>query len=345
VVVGHAKHLDPLLCPPAGAARPLVHEARRSGLESFPSPFAPSGDPRMRPLKKSVLAPFPIDEETHAIYTPRHREFGYDWSRGPPRPHQRIVHGVPITPRSLLKQLAGASFCVSFAAPDQLDLCMQLLAPESILLLDNGAYSHWKSGEGQIDREIYWDWSNTAQECSELAIAVIPDVIGGSEEQNWLEAAYALREGYSEYPERTMFIWHMDESLERLRDAARLFNFIGIGSCAEYDIQKYPEKYLKRLEAAYVTLAYVEMRWDHRPYVHLMRGISMLAQVPWAQSADSTNIARNHHRHEHLPQHVREMGLALIRKLERERARLKHDNLQREAQCDLFAEPADLELE
>ncbi|MFL6600777.1 MAG: hypothetical protein ACJ8R9_05545 [Steroidobacteraceae bacterium] len=214
------------------------------------------------------------------------------------------MHGTPITPGYLLDQLAGGSFCVSHSSPHQLHRVMELLAPHSLLLLDNGAFSRWKAGRGVIDREHFWLWANEAQELCELAIAVIPDVIGGAEDANWREASCAVRSSLSAYPERCMFIWHMNESFEGLARAARLFNFVGIGSCAQFDVQRYPERYRERLRHASAVLDYVELFHGRRPFVHLMRGLGVLHQFTRFDSADSTNIARNHHLARNEPRHV-----------------------------------------
>lgn len=221
----------------------------------------------------------------------------------------RLVHGTPITPVRLLEQLAGESFCVSFAAPEQLEQCIELQDPEGILILDNGAFSHWRAGNGNIDRLAFFDWANEAQGYCPVAVAVIPDVIMGSEETNWLEAAIAVKE-LSDYPERLMFCWHMDDSLDQLKRAALLFNFVAIGSCAEYDVQKNRAGYLARLREASAVLDHVELFYGRRPWVHLMRGLAVLPQAPRFESADSTNIARNHCRTKHMvgPGHVYAMA-------------------------------------
>jgi hypothetical protein len=230
-------------------------------------------------------------------------------------PVHRIVHGTPITPARLLDQLKGGSFCVSHAYPAQLNRCIELVGAEEILILDNGAFTHWKQGKGQIVRHQFWEWANDAQWRSDVAVAVIPDVIMGNEEQNWLEAAYAIRDQFSEFPERTMFIWHLDDSIENLARAARQFNFVGLGSCAEYDVQKHPEKYLERLRRASVVFNYVEHEYGHRPFVHLMRGIGMLHRAIRFDSADSTNIARNHWRTKGQPNHVAAMAARIAAKV------------------------------
>jgi hypothetical protein len=204
-----------------------------------------------------------------------------------------IIHGTPITPRRLLPELRGGSFCVSFADPRDLDSCIQLQGEDGMLMLDNGAFSHWRAGKGQIDRNAFFAWANAAQDRCAVAVAVVPDVIEGSEEQNWLEAAYAVRE-LSDYPERLMFCWHMNDSLDQLERACRLFNFVAIGSCAEFDIQRDRQAYLARLREANHVINMVEAIYKRRPWIHLMRGLAVLKDAIRFQSADSTNIARNH---------------------------------------------------
>jgi hypothetical protein len=223
--------------------------------------------------------------------------------RGP-----RLLHGLPITPKHLLEQLRGESFCVSFAAPAQLDQAIELQDPEGMLMLDNGAFSHWRAGRGRIDREAFFAWANEAQSRCDVAVAVIPDVIGGSEDENWLEAAHAVRGELSEYPERLMFVWHMNDSIEQLVRACRLFNFVAIGSCAEYDIQKNRQAFLARLRHASAAIDYVEQTFGRRPWVHLMRANGVIASAIRFESSDSTNVARNHCRTKGEPQHVRTMA-------------------------------------
>jgi hypothetical protein len=218
------------------------------------------------------------------------------------------VTGLPITPVRLLDQLRGESFCVSYAAPEQLAEAIRLQDPAGMLLLDNGAFSAWKkTGAGWDDqsRAAYFAWANAAQECCPVAVAVIPDVIAGATpEKNWLEAAYAVRGALARFPDRLMFIWHLDEPLEQLERAARLFNFVGFGSCAKYDVQTARAAYLERMREAYAVLERVEAQYGRRPWVHLMRGVGVLPAIGRADSADSTNIARNHCRTKGEPGHV-----------------------------------------
>lgn len=221
---------------------------------------------------------------------------------------RRVVHGTPITPVRLLDQLRGESFCVSFARPDQLDQCMNLLGEDSILLLDNGAFSHWRSGQGQIDRTAFWRWANTITHVCPQAVAVIPDVIEGSEDDNLMEVSHAIRGGCAAHPERAMAIWHMDDSLTQLKIMASTCNFVGIGSCAEFDVQRNRSGYLERLGQASAMIDWVEISTGRRPWVHLMRGLGVFHQALRFDSADSANIARNHNRTKGQPAHVGRMS-------------------------------------
>jgi hypothetical protein len=213
---------------------------------------------------------------------------------------RRIVVGTPVTPKALFPSLAGSSFCVSHADPRDLDRAIEFVGEDEILVLDNGAFSHWKKGEGAIDRDKFWTWANAAQARSDQAIAVIPDVIEGSEHENLLEMSWAIREdagALADFPERTMSIWHMNESLEFLETQARLMNFVGFGSCAEFDVQTKRADYLARIREASEVIDQVERDWNRRPWIHLMRGLGVFAELTRFESADSTNVAVNHSRY------------------------------------------------
>lgn len=209
----------------------------------------------------------------------------------------RVVFGTPVTPKRLLKSLAGSSFVVSFADPRQLNDAIELVGEDQILILDNGAFTHWRQGHGAIDREAFWSWANEAQERSPVAVAVIPDVIDGSEHDNLLEVSYALRAGYAQFPERTMAIWHLNEPLEQLERLAKVVNFIGFGSSAEYDVQRHRAAYFRRIREASAVIDRVEREHNRRPWIHLMRGLAVFPALVRFESADSSNVAVNHHRY------------------------------------------------
>ena len=114
---------------------------------------------------------------------------------------KRLVHGTPVTPKRLLPQLRGGSFCVSYMHPEQLEECIELVGENEILILDNGAFTAWK--QGIVLDDAWWDgfyaWANDAMDRCPRAVAVIPDVIDGTEEENLMLIAKALKGGKLKY--------------------------------------------------------------------------------------------------------------------------------------------------
>lgn len=252
----------------------------------------------------------------------------------------RLVHGTPITPRALLDQLQGESFCVSFADDRDIERCIELVADDGVIILDNGAFTIWqaqKAGktlpkrlqfrDADEYRRTFWAWANYWMAICDKCVAVIPDVIEGSEADNLAELTWAIGgseafsgaddENLSHYPERCMAIWHMDDSLDQLQTMATICNFIGVGSCAEYDVQKHRARYMARLREASAHIDYIEISQQRRPWVHLMRGLGVLHQAVRFDSADSSNIARNHNRKRDEELHVRAMADRLAQKVEK----------------------------
>lgn len=226
---------------------------------------------------------------------------------------KRLVHGTPITPKRLLPQLKGGSFCVSYMNPEQLDECIELVGKDQILILDNGAFTAWKKGI-TLDA-AWWDgfytWANAAMDRCPQAVAVIPDVIEGNEEDNLQLIKDALHQEKLKYPERAMAIWHLNESLDQLQKLYRIFNFVGFGSCQEYDIarNKPGSEYLERIKEVFAHMNYWDIKFNiTRPWIHMMRGLGVLDKIGF-DSADSCNVAINHCRtKKKFINHVREMA-------------------------------------
>ena len=210
---------------------------------------------------------------------------------------RRLVHGTPITPVRLFPSLAGeyASFCVSYANPEQIDQAIAHVGPRGILILDNGAWSLRGSGDS-FPRDEFWSWANYYSAVCPQAVAVIPDVIGGDERANLEEISRAIRYNAADYPERCMSIWHTSESQDYLALQLKLLNFVGIGSeqTGPYDVTKHRAAYLERLERVRLTREAMRELHGRNAWIHLMRGLDVLKALPWAESADSCNVAVNH---------------------------------------------------
>ena len=100
---------------------------------------------------------------------------------------KRTVFGLPITPARHLAEVAGSSFCVSFATRQtlgkQLDQAIAAVGDDEILLVDNGAFSAWRSGV-PMDVDGFARWAADILARCPQAVAVVPDVIDGDAAAN-----------------------------------------------------------------------------------------------------------------------------------------------------------------
>ena len=189
-------------------------------------------------------------------------------------------HGTPITPIAALMQLAGRHFCVSHAAPQDVGRCHQI---GQSVMLDNGAFSAWKSGKPTNWRAFY-AWADEWLDCP-TTWAVIPDVIdAGTQEQDAL-----LREW--PHGHRGAPVWHMDEPIHRLLRLCDEWPRVCIGSTDAYRVVL-SDAWCRRIDEAWNEIC---ARHKRTPWLHMLRGMQLSGrQWPFA-SVDSTDIARNHH--------------------------------------------------
>jgi hypothetical protein len=227
---------------------------------------------------------------------------------------KRVVFGLPITPIRLIEQLAGQSFCVSFGTRSrlgrQLDDAIRLVDKDGILLVDNGAYSAWRSGaiksNGLFDDDFsYWDkfayWAADLLKRCPQAVVVLPDVIDGDEASNdalmdEFTAQANLGLGLKIPMERTMPVWHLHESLDRLkRMVASGYSYLAFGSSGQYAKCGTPEWH-DRIKAAFAAIdeeCSDGGEVNRRPWIHMMRAQSFADQYDF-DSSDSCNVAVNH---------------------------------------------------
>ena len=220
---------------------------------------------------------------------------------------QRIVLGTPINPLSDLEQLGANSFCVSYynASRVNLNTIISKVGHEDILLLDNGAFSHWRK-EGVSPSNRYWsgytDWAGSILNKVPEAVAVVPDVIDGG----WIENRdWALEYQLHFSAERLMVVWHLNEPLEVLEDYIEMgFGYIGFGSTSEFGGANNKKLHIRLKEAFDVVDRTCEAGNGYkRPWIHMLR----FQQIAWMypfNSSDSTNIAMNHNRHRYHEDHL-----------------------------------------
>jgi len=192
-------------------------------------------------------------------------------------------HGGPITPDTCaIKVWTARHAFVSFAATQQMNLAAEICQS---FALDNGAFTFWKKGGG-VHWPDYYAWVGYWRNHPGFDFAVVPDVIEGSEEENDQLAA--------EWPfprHQGAVVWHINESIERLRRLSREWPRVCIGSSGEWDVST-PRRFLGRATQAIGAIC----DDDNRPVCKL-HGLRMLNPAIFSKlplsSADSTNVARN----------------------------------------------------
>lgn len=192
-------------------------------------------------------------------------------------------HGGPITPDTCaIKVWSARHAFISFAATQQINLAVDICQS---FALDNGAFSLWKQGK-ETRWTDYYAWVSTWRNHPGYDFAVVPDVIEGSEEEN---DSLAAQWPFPRY--QGAVVWHINESIDRLRRLAAEWPRVCIGSSGEWDVTT-PRRFLGRAVQAIGAIC----DGNDRPVCKL-HGLRMLnpaifSKLPLA-SADSTNVARN----------------------------------------------------
>ena len=223
---------------------------------------------------------------------------------------KRTVYGLPLTPTHLLDELAGESFCVSFGTlrslGRQLYQAIDLVGDDQILMLDNGAFTAWKSGK-QFDPLAFVNWAAPIVRRCPQAVAVVPDVIGGSPQDNaellhdFISMAWDA--GCPDMIDRSMVVWHMDEPLDHLDYLLQACQYLAIGSAGQWSKVGTVSWHARMRDAMRVIDDYSAS--FHRPWIHLMRAQSQ-AHLYQVDSSDSCSVAVNHCRYRaEGPGHVR----------------------------------------
>jgi hypothetical protein len=190
-------------------------------------------------------------------------------------------HATPITPLAVLDALAGHCFCVSHNRPEQV---FQAHAIGQSVMLDNGAFSAWRSGHA-TNWADYYDWAEPWLDFH-TTWAVIPDVIDGDEAAN-----EALIE---QWPHGTKGapVWHMHESIGRLLRLAERFPRVCIGSSQEFSKVGDRHWHNRMVEMLNILCG----NGPPPTALHMLRGLQHTGSIYPFASADGSGVARNHHR-------------------------------------------------
>lgn len=194
-------------------------------------------------------------------------------------------HGGPIWPQTAAVALWQRRHgMTSFARPEQVALMAELCQS---FVLDNGAFSHWKSGKGEIDVQAYAAWVREWESHPGFDWCVIPDTIEGDEAANdsmlvrWFQAG--MRHGVP--------VFHMHEDLARLRYLMQAHDRIALGSSGQWATVGSDEWWDRMSE-----IMAVACDEEGRPRVKL-HGLRMLSPTVFSHlplsSADSCGVALN----------------------------------------------------
>lgn len=204
-------------------------------------------------------------------------------------------HGTPITPRSVLYELAGKSFCVRYGEHRDIEVCHKI---GQSVLVDNGAFP-------AFTKLIPVDWPGYYQFAAKwlefhTTWAVIPDVIDGTLD----EQACLIREWWKHFGHyrQAAPVWHLSEPLERLELLVNTFERVCFGSSGEYWQISTPA-WNNRVNEAFNRIC----KGSGRPpaWIHMLRGMSLAGSIYPFASVDSTDVARNH---EQTPGKARKMA-------------------------------------
>lgn len=189
-------------------------------------------------------------------------------------------HGTPITPVSALYQLAGRHFCVSHARPDDVRRAHEI---GQSVMLDNGAFSKWKS-KRETNWMAYYDFCEKWLSYP-TTWAVIPDEIdAGAQMQDALLKEWPFHH-------RGAPVWHMDEPMDRLLRLVDEWPKVCVGSTAEYAVVL-SDPWRRRMDEAWNEIS---RRSNFLPWIHMLRGMQCSGREWPFASVDSTDIAQNHH--------------------------------------------------
>lgn len=196
-------------------------------------------------------------------------------------------HGGPLTPREKLYELAGRCFCVSYSEPRDVQVCHEI---GQSVLLDNGAFSFWTQGKS-TDWPGFVEWARPWLDYP-TTWGIIPDVIDGDEDAQERLSAWLFNYDRDVW-RRCAPVWHMHESVERLRRLCHAHERVCIGSSGNYRTPGTP-RWVRRMDEAFNVIC------GNGPvptWLHMLRAMDIAAGGDWPfASADSTNLARNHAR-------------------------------------------------
>lgn len=214
--------------------------------------------------------------------------FGFDRvGKEANQPAMIHYHGVPCSgPRDLAQRFyVGRHAMVSYAYREHLPLVADVCQS---FVLDNGAYTTWKSGE-QFDFDGYLAWCDEWQHHPGCDWFLAPDVIDGDERENdELLNRFMARLGLSA---PFVPVWHLHESVHRLQRLAGIFRRVALGSSGKWRTPG-TEAWWDRMAEAMSAVTFRGGQPTCKLHGLRMLSTDIFPRLPLA-SADSTNAAVN----------------------------------------------------
>ena len=201
-------------------------------------------------------------------------------------------HGGPIWPQSAAQTLwTRRHGLTSFAHPEQTALMAEVCQS---FILDNGAFTLWKRGEGTVDVGAYADWVRQWMHHPGFDFCIIPDVIDGTEFDNdrmiasWFQTRIPFRVSAP--------VWHLHEKLDRLAylvnsAAAGIYRCVALGSSGQYATIG-TDAWWQRMDEVREVVCDELGRPKCKLHGLRMLNPTVFSHVPLA-SADSCNVALN----------------------------------------------------
>lgn len=192
-------------------------------------------------------------------------------------------HGTPMGGKSVdrVRFIQGRHGLVSFLYQEDIGLVADL---SKSFILDNGAFSAWTK-KLHINWDDYYTWVDFWHKHPGFSFALIPDVIGGSEEEN-----DKLIEDFPSHL-RGVPVWHVHESIDRLIELSAKYSTVALGSSGEF---KSPGSNVWWNRIKHVMDALCDEKGRPPCKLHGLRMLNpkVFTRLPLS-SADSTNAVVN----------------------------------------------------
>lgn len=197
----------------------------------------------------------------------------------------RHYHGSPIggTRARAEEFCEGRHILIPWKRPEDLERAMDLSRG---FIVDNSAFTFWTTKETPHWPD-YCEWVREFDSHPRYDFGLIMDVIDGTEELN--DALIELWK--SRNVKRGCPVWHLHESLDRLKRLCNEWEYVAFGSSGQWPNPGQGDWWHRMDEA-------MEVATDGRGYpLARLHGLRMLRQdiieaYPWA-SCDSTNAVQN----------------------------------------------------